>query len=674
MRAITALSIASDAIRAAVIADPYTDSPTIKHFQALPLPVGAVVDGEVVDAEVVTGLLKTLVQRFKFPRENTILVYSSRRMVFREADFPYMSLADLRSTLPFQAKGMIPLPIEESELDFVPLSVVDDEQNGKQLHGILVATLRGGLEKTAYTAEEAGFVITSIDAGPFALARLFSDTNQAQTEAVVNINGNCTDVIVLNNGKPAYMRVVPSGADDVSDAIANALSISFEDAERIKNQIGLQNVTGDERLEKAEEVIRETTAQLIVGIRNTLNMYDVDHADSTISGIILTGTGARLIGLPPVLASSINKMVRIGDPLQAVQGSRTSEHCGARGRFRRGAGTGHRKEAEVSVIMKLDMKSKKNKANSHRGRGKEIAYPDTSDGQKGTLLSMNVSDISNALKAGGIGKRSTAPENPADWTMRANLIPRSIVGLNRDRAIKYLLTYVLIGVLIVSLVVSVFMFAQSTWADHRVEVAQQKTISLQKEKAQFKDVEDTLNSLDDAQKAKIAMLYDEMDWMKVADSLNSSLPEGGQYTNLELKSFQIASSNNSSSSSDNTSTVWSGNGVISADFTIESPNFYSAKDFINNFASIPTYKTGYVSSITKNDSEGGTTYTYTGTISLVMDGNTTSRSDNSAGATQANRDLLAKLRASLDKAASGQSDASANQSTDTSSDASGSSN
>lgn len=58
-----------------------------------------------------------------------------------------MSLADLRSTLPFQAKGMIPLPIEESELDFVPLSVVDDEQNGKQLHGILVATLRGGLEK-----------------------------------------------------------------------------------------------------------------------------------------------------------------------------------------------------------------------------------------------------------------------------------------------------------------------------------------------------------------------------------------------------------------------------------------------------------------------------------------------------------------------------------------------
>lgn len=311
MRAITALSIGNDAIRAAVIADPCSQAPSIRHFQVLPLPSGAVVDGEVVDSDVVTGLLGTLVKRFKFPREDTALVFSSRRMVFREADFPYMALSDLRSTLPFQAKGMIPLPIEESELDFVPLSVVDSEQDGKQLHGILVATLRSGLEKTARAAEDAGFVVTSIDASPFALARLFGDSSQDQTEAVVNVSGNCTDVIVLDHGQPAYMRVVPSGTDDVTD---NALSISFEDAERIKNQIGLQNVTGDERLEKAEEVIRETTAQLIVGIRNTLNFYDVDHEGGTISGVILTGTGARLIGLPPVLASSVNKLVRIGDP------------------------------------------------------------------------------------------------------------------------------------------------------------------------------------------------------------------------------------------------------------------------------------------------------------------------------------------------------------------------
>lgn len=81
--------------------------------------------------------------------------------------------------------------------------------------------------------------------------------------------------------------------------------------------------------------------------------------------------------------------------------------------------------------------------------------------------------------------------------------------------------------------------------------------------------------------------------------------------------------------------------MISVDFTVLSPDFISAKDFIGNFAAIPTYKTGYVSSITENSDENGTTYTYTGTVSLKMDTNTTSRSDNAAGADRSQPSIAA---------------------------------
>ena len=149
MRSITALSIANDAIRAAVIADPYSDLPTIKHL-AIPLPNGAVVDGEVVDHDVVAGLLNTLVKRFQIPpRGHGSRLLQPTHGVSR-GGLSHMSLNDLKSTLPFQAKGMIPLPTEESELDFVPLNVIDSEQ-GKQLHGILVATLRNGLKNRAHS-------------------------------------------------------------------------------------------------------------------------------------------------------------------------------------------------------------------------------------------------------------------------------------------------------------------------------------------------------------------------------------------------------------------------------------------------------------------------------------------------------------------------------------------
>ncbi len=88
MRSITALSIANDAIRAAVIADPYSDLPTIKHFQAIPLPNGAVVDGEVVDHDVVAGLLNTLVKRFKFPARTRLSSTPADAWCFARRTFP----------------------------------------------------------------------------------------------------------------------------------------------------------------------------------------------------------------------------------------------------------------------------------------------------------------------------------------------------------------------------------------------------------------------------------------------------------------------------------------------------------------------------------------------------------------------------------------------------------
>ena len=254
-------------------------------------------------------------------------------------------------------------------------------------------------------------------------------------------------------------------------------------------------MTGDERLEKAEEVIRETTAQLIVGIRNTLNLYDVDHAGGTISGVVLTGTGARLIGLPPVLASSINKVVRIGDPFIRFRLSKEVERQNIMAHaIDLGAVLGlviGKKRGERTMSRK-NHGSMKQIGSSHRGRRgkiKDNPNPETSDGEKTSILSMNISDIGKALRASS-SKTSKKADLPAEWNVRANLLPRSIVTLNRDRAIKYLLSYVLI-VVVAAIAISAGMAVRVSWADHRVEEAQAKTLSLQKEKAEFKDVEDT---------------------------------------------------------------------------------------------------------------------------------------------------------------------------------------
>ena len=140
----------------------------------------------------------------------------------------------------------------------------------------------------------------------------------------------------------------------------------------------------------------------------------------------------------------------------------------------------------------------------------------------------------------------------------------------------------------------------------------------------------------------------------MADGLNGALPANGKYTNLKLSEYQLGGDNQSSSSStgDNASSVWASKGVISIDFTVQSPDFVSAETFISNFSHINGYMTGDVSSIT-NGSDSDQGYTYTGSVSIDLTDNTTSRGDNSAGADNSHRALLKQLRENLTKTASG---------------------
>ena len=100
--------------------------------------------------------------------------------------------------------------------------------------------------------------------------------------------------------------------------------------------------------------------------------------------------------------------------------------------------------------------SMKQIGSSHRGRRgkiKDNPNPETSDGEKTSILSMNISDIGKALRASS-SKTSKKADLPAEWNVRANLLPSSIVTLNRDRAIKYLLSYVLIVVVVAAIAIS----------------------------------------------------------------------------------------------------------------------------------------------------------------------------------------------------------------------------
>ena len=291
------------------------------------------------------------------------------------------------------------------------------------------------------------------------------------------------------------------------------------------------------------------------------------------------------------------------------------------------------------------------KGRNNRGTSKEHG--------KKSRLNMDLSQLGKTRRAG-----KPTPED--QWTYRADLMPKSIIALNRDRDIQRIMSFVLAGVVVVAIIVTIGMQVAVGRARSATVDAQQEQMSLQRKKAEYKDVEDVLNSLAGTRQSVLATLYAEVDWADVANNLNSALPPNCSYQSVSLSEYNATTGvSGSSSGSGSEQSVWGNNGAIQVQFTVKSGDFISAQTFISSFMQLPGYVTGDISSVS-GDADNG--YTYTGTLSFKLEPYTTDRSDGSAGADKADRELLKQLREQLEDLAGG------NQTENSSSSSSSSSN
>src|SRR5919202_4779569 len=116
---------------------------TLERFGQLVLPPGAVLDGQVVDEDVVAASLRKLWQATDLSHKRVVLGVANQRGVVRQLELPWLPKAELRSSLAFQVQDLLPLPVDQSVLDFFPLEEVNDSASGdRTLKGLLVAAAR----------------------------------------------------------------------------------------------------------------------------------------------------------------------------------------------------------------------------------------------------------------------------------------------------------------------------------------------------------------------------------------------------------------------------------------------------------------------------------------------------------------------------------------------------
>jgi type IV pilus assembly protein PilM len=311
------LDIGSMSIRAVETARG-KDGPVIVNFGQIPLPPGAVQAGVISDDKAVTAALKQLWGSTKFRTRHVVLGVTNPQIVVREMSVLNLPERELRKSLPFQVRDMLPLPVERSLLDFYPL---EDPGTKESVRGLLIAAPKDAVVTAVHAIEQAGLHVARVDLASFALLRAASQLD-SEVEAIVDIGAQSTTVIVHVDGEPLIVRTVPRGGREVTEMIATRLGATMSEAEALKCRVGLRSDDGPE----TAEVVREAVRPLISEIRGSFGYLTGAGRYTRIARLALSGGGAQLPGLVDALASQLDVQVTLANPLMRLRDSVRGKH------------------------------------------------------------------------------------------------------------------------------------------------------------------------------------------------------------------------------------------------------------------------------------------------------------------------------------------------------------
>ena len=331
------IDVGSTALRAVELAHSGKGRPVLLRLHEVALPAGAVSSGEVIEANTVAAALKQLWTDGGFSTRSVVLGIGNQRVLARDLSVPQMPLKRIRSALPLQVQDMLPVPVDEALLDFYPISETTTE-NGPMVNGLLIAAVKVAVLGNVRAAELAGLAPREVDLIAFALSRAFvsgpaisgpeiTAPETTGSVAVIDIGAKTTTVVIVQGGVPHFVRIIPTGGDDLTQALSSGLETDAATAERLKRQVGLTAVhalagpgswnaapTGTD----ATGIIADVIGEQLVSLRNTINYFANTRPKDPVRRIILTGGASQLPGLRAALADMTGITVGVGDPFASV--------------------------------------------------------------------------------------------------------------------------------------------------------------------------------------------------------------------------------------------------------------------------------------------------------------------------------------------------------------------
>ena len=236
-----------------------------------------------------------------------------------------------------EAAQAISIPSSREIIHVIPRGFIVDSQDGIRdpvgMSGIrlevetnIISGATTVMRNLVKCVQQVGVDVEDLVFGGIAASQAVMTNTEKELGAVlVDIGGGTTNVLVFEDGSPAYASVLPIGGQNITNDLAIGLRTSLEGAEKIKeklqalpegetqldvSELGLETETLP--LKKLDEIIEARLQEIFSLV--ALEIKKSGFSGKLPAGLIVCGGAAETTGVANAAKKVLKMPVRIGEP------------------------------------------------------------------------------------------------------------------------------------------------------------------------------------------------------------------------------------------------------------------------------------------------------------------------------------------------------------------------
>lgn len=279
-------------------------------------------------------ILKKIVQQYKIKREVITAVPSSLIQI-KTVKLPPMPREEMDSAVKWEIKQSSSVTLEELLFDYYILDEQKDTSMGDNEVIVVSCSKKDVFEQMAIV-QAADLIPIAVDTDSLAAVSALIHNSQIKPEEVILALEfgchSCSINIVVKN-QICFKRELATNGDSLTQDIAKHCKLSYQDAERLKQTLGLMGASSsseDIQADRQETAVMVNEAlwlhleNLIQEIDYTFKYFAHQFTAGRINKfdrIILSGGSANLNRFSSYLNSYLGVPVEIADPLKGIPSS-----------------------------------------------------------------------------------------------------------------------------------------------------------------------------------------------------------------------------------------------------------------------------------------------------------------------------------------------------------------